>query len=77
MQHDLNHTRFAVKAFPAKGSRPRELSRTMAPHPLSYQELPFDPEYTLYNNRLTPVRTAQYISSSLIQLRYSGVRRLL
>ena len=54
MQHDLTYTRFAVKAFPAKGSRPRELTRTMAPHPLSFQELPFDPEYTLYNNRLTP-----------------------
>lgn len=54
MKHDLTHTRFAVKAFPAKGSRPRELTRTMAPHPLSYQELPFDPEYTLYNKRLTP-----------------------
>ena len=26
----------------------------MVPHPLSYQELPYDPEYTLYNNRLTP-----------------------
>ncbi len=54
MQHDLKYTRFAVKAFSATGKRPRELDRTMAPHPLSFQELPFDPEYTLYNSRLTP-----------------------
>ena len=26
----------------------------MAPHPLSFQELPYDPEYRLYNKRLTP-----------------------
>lgn len=51
---DLRYTRFAVKAFDARGERPRELTRTMAPHPLSYIELPFDPEYTLYNGRLTP-----------------------
>ena len=70
MQHDLNHTRFAVKAFPAKGSRPRELTRTMAPHPLSYQELPFDPEYTLYNNRLTP----EYLSCISDDEMYWAVR---
>ena len=28
----------------------------MKPHPLSYMELPFDPEYSLYNNRMTPER---------------------
>ena len=54
MTTDLLNTRFAVKAFPSKGSRPRELTRTMAPHPLSFQELPYDPEYVLYNKRLTP-----------------------
>ena len=26
----------------------------MKPHPLSYMELPFDPEYFLYNNRMSP-----------------------
>lgn len=51
---DLSHTRFAVKAFPSQGERPRELTRTMPAHPLSYMELPYDPEYTLYNSRLTP-----------------------
>ena len=54
IQQDLSQTRFAVKAFSALGERPRELTRTMAPHPLSWMELPFDPEYTLYNGRLTP-----------------------
>ena len=39
----LDNLRFAIKAFPIAGTRPRELDRTMAPHPLSYQELPFDP----------------------------------
>lgn len=70
MQHDLNHTRFAVKAFPIQGGRPRELTRTMAPHPLSYQELPFDPEYTLYNNRLTP----EYLSCITDDEMYWAVR---
>ena len=37
-----------------EGQNPRELARTMPPHPLSYMELPYDPEYTLYNSRLTP-----------------------
>ncbi len=46
--------RFVAKALPNAGARPRELARTMAPHPLSYQELPYDPEYTLYNNHLMP-----------------------
>ena len=54
MTTDLSTLRFVAKAIPNKGARPRELSHTMTPHPLSYQELPYDPEYTLYNNRLTP-----------------------
>jgi aminomethyltransferase len=53
--HDaIQKQRFIVKAFPAEGSRPTELSSNMKPHPLSYMELPFDPEYSIYNNRLTP-----------------------
>jgi len=50
----VSNFRFAVKALPIGMARPRELSRTMLAHPLSYQELPFDPEYALYNGRLTP-----------------------
>ena len=51
---EITSQRFVIKALPNNGARPRELARTMAPHPLSYQEFPYDPEYTLYNNRLTP-----------------------
>ena len=51
---ELASKRFVAKALPNRGARPRELARTLAPHPLSYMELPFDPEYTLYNGRLTP-----------------------
>ncbi len=51
----LDDVRFAVKALPTSRRR-SELSRTLAPHPLSYQELPYDPEYAVYNRRLTPER---------------------
>lgn len=54
MTTDLSHYRFVAKALLNKGARPRELARTMPAHPLSYMELPYDPEYTLYNSRLTP-----------------------
>ncbi|MEQ8603429.1 MAG: aminomethyltransferase family protein [Marivibrio sp.] len=48
--------RFAVKALPLGGPNRAELMRTMMPHPLVYQELPFDPEFGLYNNRLVALR---------------------
>ena len=54
MTTDLGHFRFVAKAIPNKGSRPREMARSMKAHPLSYMELPYNPEYTLYNARLTP-----------------------
>jgi len=54
MHPDLQKLRFSVKPFPVEGARPVELARTMAVHPLSYQELPHDPEYSLYAGRLTP-----------------------
>ena len=54
MALNLKNTRFVAKPVLNEGHRPRELARTMAPHPLSYMELPYDPEYTLYNSRLTP-----------------------
>ena len=54
MEQALSHYRFAVKAFLNKDTRPRELVNTMKVHPLSYMELEFDPEYGLYNGRLTP-----------------------
>ena len=50
----ISNYRFTVKAFPNNGTRPRELVHTMKAHPLSYMELDYDPEYSLYNGRLTP-----------------------
>ncbi len=47
--------RFVVMALPANGARPNELARTMAPHPLIHQELPYSPVYSIYNRRLTSV----------------------
>ena len=38
----------SLLAFPAEGDRPNELARTMAPHPLIYQELPYNPKYTIW-----------------------------
>ncbi len=51
----LKH-RYTIKAIENKGKRPVELShpKNMSPHPLSYMELPFDPEYFLYNGRMSP-----------------------
>lgn len=54
MHEALRNLRFSVKPLPSEGPRPVELARTMAVHPLTYQELPFDPEYSLYAGRLTP-----------------------
>jgi len=54
MHDDIVKSRYAIKALPAKGVRPHHLASGMKVHPLSYLELPFDPEYQLYNNRMTP-----------------------
>ena len=54
MQTNMRDVHFAAKALPNSLQRPREMSRSMTPHPLSYQEIEYDPEYTLYNGRLTP-----------------------
>jgi glycine cleavage system aminomethyltransferase T len=51
----LDGYRFAVKAIKQTTRRPTEFARSMLPHPLSYQELTHDPEYMLYNSRLTPL----------------------
>ena len=56
MKMTNTNKRFTIKAFDQIGDRPLELSRpgNMKSHPWSYMELPFDPEYELYNNRMTP-----------------------
>ncbi|MBB4284386.1 aminomethyltransferase family protein [Roseospira goensis] len=48
---------FAVLPLPsdAAGSG-TEFARTLAAHPLVHQELPYDPQYTVYNRRLTALR---------------------
>jgi aminomethyltransferase len=48
-----SNVRFSVLPQQGEHGRSSEFARTMAPHPLVYQELPYGPEYTLYNGRLT------------------------
>jgi len=45
--------RFAILPMVGDGSRPSEFARTMRTHPLIHQELPYAPQYTVYNHRLT------------------------
>ncbi len=54
MHHALKNLRFSVKPLVSEGVRPVELARTMGVHPLTYQELPHDPEYSIYAGRLHP-----------------------
>ena len=56
MHETILRYRYTIKALPVEDRRPIELSDTMKPHPLSYMELPFDPEYSAYNQRMTPER---------------------
>ena len=49
----LRNIRFSIKPQKQEENRPTELARTMSIHPLTYQELPFDPEYSHYAGRLT------------------------
>ena len=60
-----------MKALPVDGVPPSELALPMAAHPLMYQELAHDPEYQLYNGRLTPVRFADISTDEM----YRKVRR--
>ena len=79
--------RYTIKAFDQEGDRPLELSRpgNMKSHPWSYMELPFDPEYELYNNRMTPASLnyitpdEQYwaVRTGVILFREAGVILLL
>jgi aminomethyltransferase len=48
-----SHVRFAVLPLASDEARATEFARTMVPHPLVHQELPYNPEYTIYNRRLT------------------------
>ena len=50
------HLQIAVTVRRTAMERPNELARTMAPHPLIHQELPYDPTYFVYNRRLATGR---------------------
>ena len=64
--------RFTIKAFEQKGTRPLELAHpeNMKLHPWAYMELPLDPEYSLYNNRMTP----EYLKNITPDEQYWAVR---
>ncbi len=49
----LKKIRFSIKPSKSEKNNPLELARTMSVHPLTYQELPFEPEYSQYAGRLT------------------------
>ena len=53
MHKTLKNIRFSIKPQKQEGDRPVELARTMSIHPLTFQELPYDPEYSQYAGRLT------------------------
>ena len=53
MHKSLKNLRFSIKPQIQESDRPVELARTMGVHPLTYQELPYDPEYSQYAGRLT------------------------
>lgn len=69
--HRVEGVRFAVKALPGDGAKGEEFMRAMAPHPLVHQELPYDPEFGLYNGRLV----AQHLTSATPEEMYWTIRR--
>ena len=46
MSDERPDVRFAVVPLPNDDARSNEFARTMVPHPLVHQELPYDPQYT-------------------------------
>jgi len=53
MKDLINKYRFTVKPVSHEKSNSLELARSIQVHPLTYQELPYDPEYSYYAGRLT------------------------
>ena len=53
MKDLINKYRFTVKPISLENSNSVELARSIQVHPLTYQELPYDPEYSNYAGRLT------------------------
>jgi len=50
---------FAVVPLSGDQAGASEFARTMASHPLTHQELPYGPRYTIYNRRLTAMSMAE------------------
>ena len=48
------HTEFVVKPVLTTGG-PSEFRQSMLPHPLAHQELPYDPDFGIYNRRLRSI----------------------
>ena len=48
MTSSIDNFRFVVKPISLENNETVELARPMKIHPLTYQELPYDPEYTNY-----------------------------
>ena len=53
MHDTLKKVRFSIKPTKLNGGNEVELARTLSVHPLTYQELPYEPEYSHYAGRLT------------------------
>ena len=71
MNKTLSKYRFSVKPIISEGESALELARTIGLHPLTYQELPFDPEYSIYAGRLTPEK----LSNASAEEMYWKIRR--
>jgi len=65
MNKSLNNFRFTVKPTVSEGETALELARTIGLHPLTYQELPYDPEYSIYAGRLTPEKLSNATSEEM------------
>jgi glycine cleavage system aminomethyltransferase T len=76
MSDGQENVRFAVLPLPAEDAPSSEFERTMVPHPLVYQELPYDPQYTIYNHRLTAMTmTSRSAEDAYWQLRRHVILR--
>jgi aminomethyltransferase len=72
MSHEAPaNVRFAVLPLKTQARWPTEFARTMVPHPLVHQEFPYEPEYTIYNRRLT----AMSMTNGSVEDAYWKLRR--
>ena len=71
MNNSIKKIRFSIKPTPIEKNHPVELARTLSVHPLTYQELPFDPEYSQYAGRLT----TEKLSNASPEKQYWKTRR--